>query len=105
MSLITGAGPDGVYSESEINVLAETMAHEVGHFMGLFHPIELEGGDSDPLTDTPTCSSPIECETNPALAMNLMFPTPVADSSGGVLRQNQISGQQRGVLNRYIAVD
>lgn len=106
VSVIAGAGPDGLYSESEINVLGETMAHEVGHFHGLFHPVEIESLDqADPLTDTPACGSNAECEANPTLVGNLMFPTPVGDGAGGVIRQNQITAQQREVLNRYIAVE
>lgn len=35
--------------------LAQTMAHEGGHFLGLFHTTEAEGSAFDPLSDTPEC--------------------------------------------------
>ncbi len=35
--------------------LALTMAHEAGHYLGLFHTSEASGRASDPLADTPTC--------------------------------------------------
>jgi hypothetical protein len=33
------------------------MAHESGHFLGLYHTTERGGGTHDPLPDTPECSS------------------------------------------------
>ena len=54
---ITAAGRDP-------NVLAHVMAHEGGHFLGLFHVIEMIGGE-DPLDDTPNGS---DANTN------LMYP-------------------------------
>ena len=35
--------------------LGQTMAHEGGHFLGLFHTTEAEGNAFDPLPDTPEC--------------------------------------------------
>jgi hypothetical protein len=32
-----------------------TLAHELGHFLGLWHPSERDGKTFDPLTDTPEC--------------------------------------------------
>lgn len=106
VSLVLAAGPNGVFEEEEIRILGETMAHESGHFLGLFHPVELESPDQvDPLPDTPGCSATTECFSIPELAMNLMFPAPVADGSGGFLPQNQLSNEQRGVINRHALVD
>lgn len=37
--------------------LAQTMAHEGGHYLGLFHTTEAEGTAFDPLSDTPECGN------------------------------------------------
>lgn len=49
------------------------IAHEVGHYLGLFHTTEQQGRGADPLDDTPECDGgdfPQDC---PDLN-NLMFP-------------------------------
>lgn len=38
--------------------LGQTMAHEIGHFLGLRHTTEHGFGVHDPITDTPTCVNP-----------------------------------------------
>ena len=108
VGIIPGAGPDGVYSTEDIRILGETFAHESGHYVGLFHPVDFSGESAsatDPLSDTPTCSTFTACLGNEALTRNLMFTTPVSNGSGGFVPQNQLTGQQAGVVNRYVAVD
>lgn len=56
-----GANPDTVCPASEqakdfLN-LADTVSHEIGHFLGLNHPSEKEGTSHDVLLDTPTCGA------------------------------------------------
>lgn len=46
------------------------MAHEIGHYLGLFHVIETSGGE-DPLDDTANCRS---YDTSCAASLNLMHP-------------------------------
>ena len=108
ISLTNGAGIDGIFSDVETRLLGETLAHESGHFMGLFHPVDFEGPlvfASDPLTDTDFCGSESVCLGNEDLVRNLMFSFPVLDSSGEPIAQNRLTGQQSAVLNRYTAVN
>ncbi|MBA2664807.1 MAG: hypothetical protein H0U74_21140 [Bradymonadaceae bacterium] len=53
--------------------LGQTMAHEIGHFLGLRHTTEHQGAEHDPITDTPQCIYPnlgYLCSD----AKNFMFP-------------------------------
>lgn len=82
--------------------LGRTLAHELGHYLGLFHTSEADGTVLDPLSDTPECRaerdlagdglSIDDCEG--AGADNLMF---WAKTSGRVLTE-----QQRAVLRRAL---
>lgn len=108
VGIFPGAGPDGTYSNTEVRILGETLAHESGHFLGLFHPVDFSGdraAETDPLDDTETCRMFAGCLANDSLTSNLMFVSPVADGSGGFVRQDQLSPDQAGVLNRNISVD
>lgn len=110
VSLFTSAGPDGTFSDDEIRILGETFAHEISHFMGLFHPIEIIGAQvvaEDPLIDTPTCSTLSNCLNNDNLIRNLMFPFPIPDDGrdNETIPQDRLTSQQRGVSNLYSAVD
>ena len=52
------------------------MAHEIGHFLGLWHTTELSPtttGTEDPITDTPVCASGTAIQSCPDYR-NLMFP-------------------------------
>ncbi|MBF0424887.1 MAG: hypothetical protein HQL66_03595 [Magnetococcales bacterium] len=40
----------------DTNVMGDTAAHEIGHFLGLFHTTESDGQTHDPLADTPECT-------------------------------------------------
>ncbi len=70
-------------SKADQNEQAETMIHEAGHYLGLYHTTEKNGHDFDPFADTPECNadendknldgavSAGECE--PLDGPNLMF--------------------------------
>ena len=72
------------------------LAHEVGHFLGLFHTTESFGRGADPLQDTPRCARqdfPDGC----ADLTNLMFPfagidhTEVTPGQGFVIQSNPLT--------------
>jgi carboxyl-terminal processing protease len=84
-------------------LLAETIVHEAGHLLGLWHPTEDNGVEFDPLDDTPECRkanydsnrngqvSAEECVGNGA--ENIMF---WASWNGG--EQNQLTDDQKIIL-------
>lgn len=109
ISLFVSAGPDGRFSDDELRTLGETIAHEMGHYAGLFHPIDIIGANvafTDPLPDTADCTATINCLTNDDLIRNLMFPFTVPEDDSGSLTvpQERLTSGQRGVLNLYAAV-
>ncbi len=97
-SWLANAGPDGSFNAADIDLFGETLAHEVGHYMGLFHPVEIDYGYWDALSDTPSCDDQSSCES--ALGDNLMFPYPVCNGAS-CISQDQLSGDQQGVKHRY----
>jgi hypothetical protein len=98
VSWLNNAGPDGVFDNLEIEMLGVTMVHEIGHYMGLFHPVEIELNYWDALNDTAHCTTLPECEN--LLGTNLMFPYPVF-LSNGLFGIKEITSDQQGVLHRY----
>ncbi len=92
----TGSGL--VFSTASLGLdnasLGQTLAHEVGHFLGLRHTTEHGGSSADPISDTPRCLNPqlgFKCQD----AENFMFPF----SLGGN-RQVKSTAGQRFVLRR-----
>jgi hypothetical protein len=58
---------------------AYIVAHEVGHFLGLYHPTEQYGFDFDPLEDTPPCEC-TSCSPHPSTCSNPNTTTPPANA-------------------------
>ena len=89
-------------------LLGETAAHEMGHWLGLFHTTESNGTSFDPLSDTAQCSinldgngdekvSPEECDGYGA--DNLMFWTAWSTSSQAAgKKQENLSTEQQYIL-------
>ena len=102
-----GSHLSGPFFNQSINdqLLAETIVHEAGHLLGLWHPTEDNGVEFDPLDDTPQCNKSIydsnnngevsadECVGNGA--ENIMF---WASWGGG--DQNQFTEDQRTILRQ-----
>jgi len=86
-------------SGSSLNdqLLGETAAHEMGHFLGLFHTTESSGSSHDPLSDTPECTKSSASANNcvGSGTENLMF---WSAWSGG--NQTTLSQQQADVIAR-----
>ena len=82
--------------------LGEVMAHELGHFLGLFHTTEIQGGN-DPLSDTPACAlatvTTYEGLWDCPDVHNLMFPLAVS-GSGTELSPGQVQTMQYNPLLR-----
>lgn len=95
------AGIDGEFDDQDIRIFGETMAHETGHYLGLFHPVEAEYDGWDALGDTPYCESESECHE--LMKNNLMFPYPVCGFST-CQPQGELTEQQGGVMHRYVGV-
>jgi len=104
VSWLTHAGADAAFSDEEIQIMGETMAHECGHYAGLYHPVEFGFEYWDALDDTSQCGGYNGCENQ--LGDNLMFPYPVCDyyGNGGCVAQENLTGQQQSVMNRYMGV-
>ncbi len=102
-----GTGSSGIAIATDMmagapRALGRTLAHEIAHYLGLFHTSEADGSVFDPLSDTPECRDDrdqhgdgldvVDCQG--AGAENLMF---WAKTSGTVLTE-----QQRDVLRRAV---
>lgn len=90
------------YLDDDVATFAQTMAHEAGHYLGLFHTSESSGTSFDPLLDTAQCPANRDSNADGYLsaqecagvgADNLMFWL-----AGG--NQTALSGDQRYVLLR-----
>lgn len=77
-------------------LLGETAAHEMGHWLGLFHTTESSGQSHDPLDDTPECnsSSPSASNCRNSGGDNLMF-----WQASGSFEQNNLSADQVHIIN------
>ena len=98
LSWLSHVGQDGVFDDDETRLMGETMAHEIGHYMGLYHPVEDGYELWDALDDTLQCETWQSCESN--LGDNLMYPYSIC-GGGECLPTDQITPQQVGVLQRY----
>lgn len=98
-SHVSGLGISGEYIgiDGDHNLFTGVvMAHEIGHFLGLFHTSETDGVHFDNLDDTPECDN-INQSWNCPDAQNLMFPwadfdtTELTQDQGYVLSVNPLT--------------
>lgn len=104
VSWLAHAGTDATFTDDEKRWMGDTMAHEVGHYLGLFHPVECGsdcGGSWDALEDTPRCSGWQTCEAE--IGHNLMFPYPIC-SMDTCEDQTELTGDQVHVGQHYTGV-
>ncbi len=73
----SGVALSAIDLEDKPEFTAVLVAHEFGHYMGLFHTIEKDGMAWDPLDDTPVCGS-----ENDANGDNLLSPDECAGLGG-----------------------
>ena len=101
VSWMAHAGADGAFSEQDIRILSETLAHETGHYLGLFHPVELDFSAYDALDDTPECEDLNTCTS--VYKNHLMFAAPVC-TLAMCAPQFEVSSDQFDVMHRHTAV-
>lgn len=112
-ALIAGTSASGLFvsvydklstlNNADLNAVSFTTAHELGHYLGLYHPTETNFVDHDSLGDTLECTlddddGNFSFERNDCTskgADNLMFPVPANDYGNKALSQ-----EQAYVLNR-----
>ena len=98
----------------QTQLLAETTGHEIGHFLGLYHPTEYAGILFDPLSDTPECGSANDSDSSGKVSAeecesygggNLMFWTAYTTSSrnSGKKQETLCSNQVRVIRYSPIA--
>ena len=77
----------------DVNGLASTVAHEVGHYLGLYHTSEASGTQHDPIPDTAQCSNAncsSEFNKNIMTAGGGSTRTKVTDGQAFVVRQHPL---------------
>ena len=89
---------DGTFDYTEFGA---TIAHELGHQLGLFHTTEQDGSENDILSDTPACGPSDDADSD-----GVLDPTECPDGDhvmfwttpGGAFVQDAWSTQQTNVL-------
>ncbi|VAX26170.1 hypothetical protein MNBD_NITROSPINAE02-1692 [hydrothermal vent metagenome] len=99
--------------DTDQRILAKILAHEIGHYLGLFHTSERTGGIHDPLGDTPECTEEDDSDgdgrvvTNECMgkgASNLMFWAGDLSLSESGNFQEGLSSDQGRVANTHPSV-
>lgn len=101
--------PGATPTDSELTLMGETIAHEAGHWLGLFHLVESNYATNqttyyrDPISETPLCTqNPLNlanCNStglNNSGARNVMFYTGTTGFD-----QPRLTGEQGWILRRH----
>ena len=100
--ILSVASHKNLIGEVDARMLGETMAHEIGHQMGLFHTTESDGTRTESLDDTPACPASADTDGD-----GWFMAEECADYDGGNfmfwvsgdLAQDQVSDSQGLVLS------
>jgi len=103
VSGLYASGADAVFTDQEIRLYGETLAHESGHYLGLFHVVETSWAAWDDIDDTSECQTESDCASDHG--RNLMFPFPLCGITGVCTPQEELTSGQGGVTQRYVGVD
>ncbi len=101
VSWLVHAGANGAFNDDETRLMGETFAHEIGHYMGMHHPVQFGWNYWDALDDTDECTASSAC--GQALGDNLMYPSSICDPSGYCEPQFRLTPQQVAELHRNAA--
>lgn len=106
VSWLGAAGGNAHFNEEEERSLGETMAHEIGHFVGLQHPVTFDESYAtvwwDALEDTEDCKSYNSCQRD--LGANLMYPYATCGWGDDCDPQEDLTGEQEGMMHHYTGV-
>ncbi len=75
----------------DVEGLSSTIAHEVGHYLGLYHTSESNGAQHDPLPDTPECDGAV---CTPSFENNIM-------TAGGGANRLTVTANQAFVMRQH----
>lgn len=101
VSWMAHAGANLTFADWEVRMMGETMAHECGHYLGLFHPVETSLDGWDALGDTPQCRTYDDCERQ--MGDNNMYPYPIC-SGATCFAQGVLTDDQAGVMTGWTGV-